>query len=158
MKSLAGVLALAIVISQSHAKNDKQTPVTKCPEGVLPDLVYVGNVGDEPCTESPCPINPSKAIELKMNFTAPYLMEDPYMQVYVSLIHMDYPFINHDACSMITNTVCPPVANEDIEFHFQMSLPSRLPSVSVDLQFYLQPDQKSNTKAVCFGITVMIVN
>ncbi|XP_019867784.2 uncharacterized protein LOC109596649 [Aethina tumida] len=149
---------LAIVLPLVFAQVLADTPVTQCDKGVLPTSVIVSNVGKEPCTTSPCPIDPSGSIEMYLNFTTPIYMESPYQQVYVDLLGMNYPFIDHDGCKNLQNTVCPLPEGEDVQYHFSMSLPSKLPEVTVGLRVYLQPDESTTEAAVCFGVSVKIVS
>uniref|UniRef100_A0A6P7GD96 Uncharacterized protein LOC114336724 n=1 Tax=Diabrotica virgifera virgifera TaxID=50390 RepID=A0A6P7GD96_DIAVI len=130
------------------------TIVDKCRDGgIIPPSVnlksdFEQNVED--CKQAPCVVYTGGNCYVELNFTSPGYVPSisPKYKATAMGVTLDYP-CEKDACSLITNTVCPLVENELVSYTWVMALPSFYPECLADLEVSFTNDD-DNSLIFCF--------
>ncbi|XP_050506712.1 NPC intracellular cholesterol transporter 2 [Diabrotica virgifera virgifera] len=126
------------------------TIVGPCKDGgVIPPGVNLES-DSKICKESPCIAYTGSSCYFNVNFTSPGYVPSitPKYKATSMGVTLDYP-CEKDACTGITNTVCPLVENERVSYTWTLSLPSFYPECLVDLEVSFTNDD-DNSRIFCF--------
>ncbi|XP_072385266.1 uncharacterized protein [Diabrotica undecimpunctata] len=132
------------------------TLVSKCKDGgIIPPGVNLES-DYEVCKQSPCIVYTGSTCYFNVNFTSPGYVPSitPKYKATALGMTLDYP-CEKDACTGITNTVCPLVENERVSYTWIMYLPSLYPECLVDLEVSFTNDD-DNSLIFCFSTQIEV--
>ncbi|KAJ8957537.1 hypothetical protein NQ318_020576 [Aromia moschata] len=153
MKSIYKVLCVLGLLSLASA-----TKVSECSQGgLVPDEVHIEGCESEADLFCSVPFN--GYINMTMKLTSPHYLESIKPQLIgktvLGNINLSLGSDRLDACTVITNSVCPIVANEVIEFKYNIRF-IVMPLLTVTLEFSII-DEDLDEAVVCFSLDVFPV-
>ncbi|CAG9558999.1 unnamed protein product [Danaus chrysippus] len=107
------------------------TPVAQCRRnnGSLPLNAYV--LG---CLETPCLLPQNQNAVIDVVFKAPYLLYDMKSRAVADIFNNDIDYNleeNAVTCNFITNSYCPILEGEVVEYSLKMFISSSIPTVAI---------------------------
>ncbi|KAJ8925070.1 hypothetical protein NQ315_001241 [Exocentrus adspersus] len=152
-------LFLVLVAAVGFVAAEGTTSVRSCNGAPTPEVQMLTN--NTLCPQSPCVVRPGTDLVLHMRFKSPRYLEKIKLQVIAKAlgVTLDYPLFQDDACVGISNTYCPIVKHETVEYSYTMHLLDIFPEASVNLAFSLiDLDHKSdeNADVLCFEIDIQL--
>ncbi|XP_066253650.1 NPC intracellular cholesterol transporter 2-like isoform X2 [Euwallacea similis] len=102
------------------------------------------------CESSPCTCVLGCESLISINFQAPRYIEHVKPKIHASCmgVELDYPLGQDDACEGFTDTQCPIVANENVNYQYKLTIPNIFPEVTVTLRFSFE-DTATNKEFMC---------
>ncbi|KAJ8957536.1 hypothetical protein NQ318_020575 [Aromia moschata] len=128
-------------------------------EGHLaPQVKFYAGTNATLCIDQPCVVVAGKDIAMDIVFQAPKYLDSikPNIVATAAGISLDYPLFQDDACVGITNTYCPIVENETVEYSYTMHLLDVFPEITVSLEFTLV-DKNDSSDIICFVVDIQVV-
>ncbi|CAK1545992.1 unnamed protein product [Leptosia nina] len=116
----------ALKIFSTHVK----TIVSAAGLGELPIHIYI-----EGCINPPCRVIQGEDVVINVVFKAPYTIRSMRTKA-VALSIIDYPLgENGRTCNFLSNTYCPILKDEIVQYTLRMHIERIFPTVAVDINF-----------------------
>ncbi|CAG9765952.1 unnamed protein product [Ceutorhynchus assimilis] len=125
--------------------------------GIYPNVTY--SVNSYVCDRSPCLCVPGCTSSLSVDFQAPKYLEKMRPKVHATCLNvqLDYPLNQDDVCVGFTNTQCPIVEKEKVNYKYNLNIGTIFPEVTVTLRFsFIDEDTAPNTEVLCFEFDIII--
>ncbi|KAL1513642.1 hypothetical protein ABEB36_003031 [Hypothenemus hampei] len=118
-------------------------------KGIYPNATY--SINSYVCEATPCTCTLGCESIIDVNFQSPRYFERVKPNIHASCmgVELDYPLNQDNACVGFTNTQCPVVENEFVNYQYKLTIPSIFAEVTVTLRFSII-DEDKNEDVVCF--------
>ncbi|CAH0595219.1 unnamed protein product [Chrysodeixis includens] len=147
-----------VLLSVAAVISGQSTPVNQCTHnsGPLPIHAYI-----EGCDSLPCDLPQLQDAVIHMIFRAPetiHRMRTFATAILPPLPAFNYPlFSNGETCNFLTNTYCPVVKGEVIQYTLRMYIqPSFQVGVQPEIEFMIN-DHDRNKEITCIRVPLRIV-
>ncbi|XP_050305992.1 NPC intracellular cholesterol transporter 2 homolog a-like [Anthonomus grandis grandis] len=152
------IICFLVLVCSVIYKCSRATEVNSCSDesyAVLPNITY--SVNSYVCESTPCICYLGCATSIDLNFTAPRYLEKMKPQVLATYagVTLNYGLNQDDACDGFTNTQCPIVKDELVNYKYLLTIPAIFPEVTVTLRFSLI-DKEVNKDFVCFEFDIKV--
>uniref|UniRef100_A0A6P7GN89 NPC intracellular cholesterol transporter 2-like n=1 Tax=Diabrotica virgifera virgifera TaxID=50390 RepID=A0A6P7GN89_DIAVI len=146
---------LLIFIGIVYASEANSTNVDKCPNGALLPIVQVVSK-EQLCIEPPCDVHAGSPAYITVNFTSPEYIPSikPTYLVQALGLPINYP-VGKDACTSLTNTICPLVKDEFVSYSYEMDIASWYPEISLNLQVSFTNNEDKYI-ILCFNVDLQV--
>ncbi|XP_066139179.1 NPC intracellular cholesterol transporter 2 homolog a-like [Euwallacea fornicatus] len=148
MKNYSVFLYIIVVI----VANASATKMSSCSDATGKYPINVNySINSYVCESTPCDCILGCESLIDVFFQAPRYLEHIKPKVHASCmgVEMDYPLNQDDACEGFTNTQCPIVPNELVNYQYKLTIPPIFPEVTVTLTYYLE-DEDLDENFICF--------
>ncbi|XP_072383984.1 uncharacterized protein [Diabrotica undecimpunctata] len=146
---------LIICIGTVYASEANSTIVDKCQNGAfLPIVELVSN--EKLCIQPPCEIYAGSAAYITINFTSPdYIASIKPTYIVEALgLPINYP-VGNDACTALTNTICPLVKDEFVSYSYEMDIGTWYPEIPFSVQVSFT-NMEDNSVILCFNLDLQV--